>query len=95
MARSVSRIGDPDAVHCSPMVRAMGSPNTFVNGLSCQRIGDLNTVHTFPAGTKCPPHAQPIFAGGPTVFVNGLAIGHVGDPTCTVVVGGSPNVFAN
>ena len=94
MARAVSRIGDPDAVHCSPMVRAMGSPNVLVNGLSCQRIGDLNTVHTFPAGNSCPPHAQPIFTGG-LVLVNGLPIGHIGDITCTTVVGGSPSVFAN
>ena len=94
MTRAVARLGDSDRFHCSPMVRAMGSPNVLVNGLSCQRIGDLNTVHTFPAGKTCPPHVQPIFSGG-KVLVNGLPIGHIGDTTCTSVVSGSPNVFAN
>jgi hypothetical protein len=29
------------------------------------------------------------------VFAEGLNLGRVGDPTCTMVIQGSPNVFAN
>lgn len=95
MARPVTRIGDADLVHCSPMVRATGSPNVLANGRPISRLGDVNTVHTFPAGKKCPPHAQPIFKGGPTVFVNGLPMGHIDDTTCTAVAVGSFNVLGN
>ena len=94
MTRCVARLGDPDLVHCSPMVRAQGAPKVLVNGLCCQRIGDLNTVHTFPAGNSCPTHTNPIFTGG-KVLVNGLPIGHIGDITCTSVAAGAPKVLAN
>lgn len=93
MALPVTRNGDADFTHCSAMVRAQGSPNVFVNGKPCERLGDLNTVHKFPAGDKCPPHAEPIFKGG-KALVNGRPIGRVGDPTCTSVAKGSPNVLA-
>ena len=95
MTRPVARIGDADIVHCSPMVRAMGAPNVLVNGRPASCLGDLNTVHKFPAGKKCLPHAEPIFKGGPTVFCNGRPIGHIGDKTCTAVALGSESVLAN
>jgi uncharacterized Zn-binding protein involved in type VI secretion len=93
MALPVARTGDPDVPHCSPMVRAQGSRNVFVNGRGCQRVGDLNTSHLRPAGKKCKPHRQPIFTGG-SVIVNGRPIGREGDLTCTSVAKGSPDVLA-
>ena len=95
MTRPVARLGDKEIPHCSPMVRAKGSPTVFCNGLPVSTIGMPNTPHLFPAGNSCPGHVEVLKAGGPTVFVNGLGIGHLGDPTCTVVATGSPNVFAN
>jgi uncharacterized Zn-binding protein involved in type VI secretion len=95
MTRAVARFGDNEIPHCSPMVRAKGSPNVFCNRLSVSVVGTPNTPHTFPAGKTCPGHKDVIKAGGPTVYVNGLGIGHIGDPTCTSVAKGSPNVFAN
>ena len=92
---AVTRVGDPENVHCSGMVRAAGSGNVFCNGISVSRQGDKNTVHKFPAGDKCPPHSSSISSGSSTVFVNGKGCGRIGDPTCTSVAGGSSNVFAN
>ena len=93
---AVCRIGDADAVHCSSMVRAQGSPNVFANGrpVSCQ--GDNNTVHLRP-GSPCPPHAAAIALGSGTVKVNGDGIGRIGHgiSQCTTVAAGSPNVFAD
>lgn len=91
---AVTRIGDADIPHCSPMVRAEGSGDVFCNGRPISRQGDLNTPHRVPVGDDCPIHAAPISRGSSTVFVNGLQIGRVGDPTCTAVAEGSPNVFA-
>ena len=91
---AIARIGDDDITHCSPMVRAEGSPNVYCNGIPISRVGDLNTVHLFPVGKHCPPHAEPISAGSSTVFVNGIPCGRIGDPTCTAVASGSHNVFA-
>ena len=95
MTRPVARVGDQELPHCSPMVRAIGSPNVFCNGRSVSVVGTPNTPHLFPAGKKCPGHTEVLKAGGSTVYVNGLGIGHIGDPTCTSVAKGSPNVFAN
>jgi len=77
------------------MVRAVGSPNVFVNGLPWSRQGDVNTVHLLP-GKPCPPHVAPITLGSSTVKINGLGAGRVGDSitACTSVAQGSPNVFA-
>ena len=91
---AVTRVGDSEVSHCSGMVRAAGSGNVFCNGISVSRQGDKNTVHTYPAGDKCPPHSTTISQGSTTVFVNGDGIGRVDDPTCTKVSGGSSNVFA-
>ena len=91
----VTRIGDADSAHCSGMVRAVGSPNVFANGIPISRQSDVNTVHLLP-GSPCPPHAAPIASGSSTVKVNNLGCGRIGDgiSACTAVAAGSPNVFA-
>ena len=89
-----TRIGDADVPHCSGMVRAVGSPNVFVNGILWSRQTDINTPHLL-AALFCPIHVAPIAVGSPTVFVNNLGAGRVGDAIagCTFVAAGSPNVF--
>lgn len=93
---AATRVGDADAPHCSDMVRAVGSPNVFVNGIFWSRQTDINTPHLIPAGEECDTHTAPITIGSTTVFVNGLGAGRVGDvlTNCTFVAEGSPNVFA-
>lgn len=95
MCPAATRIGDADVSHCGPMVRAVGSPNVFVNGIPWSRQSDVNSMHLKP-GSPCPAHAAPITTGSSTVFVNGLGAGRVGDSItgCTSVAAGSPNVFA-
>jgi len=90
-----TRVGDPDIPHCSPMVRAIGSFDVFVNGRPWSRQGDVNTPHLLP-GTPCPTHAAPIAIGSRMVFVNGKGGGRVGDKiaTCTAVAVGSHDVIA-
>ena len=92
---AVTRIGDQDVTHCSTPIRAQGSSNVFCNGRAISRQGDMNSVHLLP-GSPCPPHAAPITTGSSKVFVNGKGCGRVGDgiTSCTIVAGGSPNVFA-
>ena len=94
-AKPATRIGDADVPHCSGMVRAVGSPNVFVNGIPWSRQGDVNTPHLKPSGDDCDIHAAPIATGSPTVFVNQVGAGRVGDSIsgCTSVAAGSPNVF--
>ncbi len=96
--RPATRVGDADIPHCSPMVRAQGSPNVFVNGRPWSRQGDFNTVHLKPCSCPpcCCPHAMPIAVGSSTVIVNGRGSGRIGDAivACTSVAQGSPNVFA-
>lgn len=91
---AITRVGDADVAHCSGMVRAVGSPNVFVNGIAVSRQGDVNTTHLLP-GSPCPAHAAPITIGSTTVFINGKGAGRVGDAIsgCTAVAAGSPNVF--
>ena len=95
VVKPATRIGDADVPHCSGMVRAVGSPNVFVNKIPWSRQGDVNTPHLFPAGDKCFTHAMPIALGSPTVFINGVGAGRVTDAitSCTNVAEGSPNVF--
>lgn len=92
---AATRVGDSDIPHCSGMVRAEGSPNVFVNGISWSRMGDNNTPHLLP-GKPCPTHTAPIATGSRTVFVNGKGAGRIGDSiaSCTAVAEGSDNVFA-
>lgn len=91
-----TRIGDADVPHCSGMVRAVGSPNVFVNGIPWSRQTDVNTPHLLGGGENCPVHTAPIAVGSPTVRVNNLGAGRIGDKIagCTAVAKGSPNVFA-
>lgn len=92
---AATRIGDPDIPHCSPMVRAIGSHDVFINGRPWSRQGDVNSPHLLPA-TKCPTHVAPIAIGSITVKVNGRGGGRVGDKLikCTAVAVGSHDVFA-
>jgi len=92
---AVTRIGDADVSHCSGMVRAVGSPNVFANGIPISWQGDVNTGHKKP-GSPCPSHAAPIAAGSSTVKVNSKGCGRIGDAIsgCTSVAAGSGNVFA-
>lgn len=92
---AATRIGDADVPHCSGMVRAVGSPDVYVNGIKWSRQGDVNTPHLLPPAV-CPSHAAPIASGSSTVKVNGMGAGRIGDGIsgCTSVAAGSPNVFA-
>jgi hypothetical protein len=71
---AVTRIGDLDVPHCSAMVRAVGSPNVFANGIAISRKDDVNTAHLF-TGIPCPEHIAPITIGSKTVFPNVFAGG--------------------
>ena len=77
------------------MVRAVGSPNVFINKIPWSRQTDVNTPHLKPAGDKCITHVAPITTGSLTVRVNGLGGGRIMDAitACTFVAEGSPNVF--
>lgn len=92
---AVTRVGDLDLPHCSPMRRAIGSGSVFVNGRSLSHQGCVNTVHLIPSFKKCLPHVGAIVAGSSTVKVHGLGVGRVGDriSACTWVAQGSGNVF--
>jgi uncharacterized Zn-binding protein involved in type VI secretion len=91
----IVRIGDLDLIHCSPMVRAIGSPTVFVAGQPVSFQGCVNTVHFKPAGRYCRPHAAPITIGSTTVKVHGLGVGRVGDSLtgCTFCAQGFPTVI--
>lgn len=93
---AVTRVGDPDIFHCSPMVRATGNSTVKVNGRPASCQGDVNTPHLRPAGRNCKTHVGPIALGSFTVKVGGRGIGRVGDKlvSCTRVAGGSNSVFA-
>lgn len=92
---AATRIGDDDVPHCSPMVRAQGSPDVYVNSIRWSRQGDVNTPHLLPP-PPCPTHTAPIAIGSTTVFVNNKGAGRIGDAIagCTSVAEGSDNVFA-
>lgn len=92
---AATRVGDADLVHCSGMVRAVGSHDVMINGRPWSRQGDVNTPHLLP-GDPCPTHSAPIGLGSVTVKVNGKGGGRVGDAIsgCTAVAQGSHDVFA-
>lgn len=92
---AVARVGDREAVHCSPPARAQGYRTVFANGIPMSGVGHKNTPHLLPCGRFCCIHTAPLKRGSPNVFAEGISIGRVGDPTCTAVIQGSPNVFAN
>lgn len=99
---AVTRVGDADVPHCSPMARATGSGSVFVNGRPMSIQGSVNTVHLLPFGRFCEPHTGAILTGSTTVFVHGFGAGRIGDflkdpiggYACTFVAVGSANVFA-
>lgn len=92
---AVTRKGDADVPHCSPMVRDEHSPDVFCEGIQISRQGDNNVPHLVPAAV-CPIHAKPIAVGSTTVFVNGRGCGRIGDgiSDCTSVAEGAETVFA-
>ena len=92
---AITRIGDADVPHCSPMTRKAGSSTVFANGIGISRKDDVNTGHLLP-GVPCPSHAAPITLGSTTVFINGKGCGRIGDSIsgCTSVAAGSANCFA-
>lgn len=92
---AVTRYGDADVTHCSPMTRHGKSIDVFANGLGISRQDDVNTDHDYPP-VVCLSHAQPITTGSTSVFVNGKGCGRVGDAitSCTSVAAGSADVFA-
>ena len=92
---AVARKGDMEAPHCSVPSR-MGHFRTVVaNGIPMSGRYHLNTPHTKPCGDICCGHIFILVSGSPDVFAEGRPVGRVGDPTCTVVIQGSRNVYAN
>ena len=94
---AVTRFGDADVTHCTPMTRLDKSSDVFVNNIGVSRQGDNNTAHLLPPDVPpCPGHSAPIATGSATVFVNGKGCGRIGDSItgCTSVAAGSSNTFA-
>ena len=94
---AVTRFGDADVTHCTPMTRLNKSSDVFANNIGVSRQGDNNTAHLLPPDVPpCPGHSAPIAVGSTTVFVNNKGCGRVLDSItgCTSVAAGSPNVFA-
>ena len=86
---------DLDLVHCSVPIRALSVPKTvFVNGLPWSCFGDINLPHLLPCPPACCVHVFPMVTGTPMTFVQGVPSGTVLQKTCTMVITGSPNVFA-
>ena len=89
----MARRGDREAVHCSTPYRAQHFRTVFANAIPVSGDGHLNTTHTKPCTPVCCDHSAALKATQRTVFAEGILVGRVGDPTCTVLVQGSPNVF--
>lgn len=96
---AVARLGDPASINhdtCSTDSQAeTGSPNVFINGIACHRVGDVNTSHT-ESSPQCNPHSTALITGSVSVFVNGISMARVSDSyACGAqLISGSPNVFA-
>jgi uncharacterized Zn-binding protein involved in type VI secretion len=96
---AVARVGDPASINhetCSVEAQAeTGSPNVFINGIACHRVGDVNTSHTESA-PNCNPHSTALVVGSGSVFINGISAARVSDTyACgSHLISGSPNVFA-
>ncbi len=92
---AVTRKGDLNTGHdlCVPVPLIEGSPNVFVNGQPCGRVGDQYEAHGCVGHAS---HNDQIAAGSATVFVNGKPIGRIGDAVVLAgsVAQGSGNVFA-
>ncbi len=91
---AVARLGDREATHCSPPKRAGHFKTVFANGIPMSGVGHLNTPHLRPC-LLCCPHTAPLIRGSRSVFAEGIPLGRVGDPTCTMVIQGSPNVISS
>jgi uncharacterized Zn-binding protein involved in type VI secretion len=91
---AVARLGDKEATHCSAPARMGHVRSVFANGIPLSCAGHLNAPHQKPSGRGCSNHQAPLLGGSPSVFAEGQKLGRVGDKTCTVVIQGSPNVFA-
>ena len=91
---AITRLGvDPSAGHCfTPRPTDTGSPNVFINGISCNRISDHYPTHC--CGPTC--HDGVASVGSSSVFTNGLAVHRIGDGiSCgDISASVSPNVFA-
>ena len=94
---AVTRKGDRERVHCSGPKRKGAFRSVFANGIAMSGRGHMNTPHLLPCACPvcCCVHTAPLIGGSPNVIAEGINIGRVGDRTCTAVVQGSPNVFAN
>ena len=94
---AVARKGDRERVHCSGPKRKGSFRSVFANGIPMSGRGHMNTPHLLPCACPvcCCVHTAPLIGGSPNVIAEGINIGRVGDRTCTAVVQGSPNVFAN
>jgi len=96
MSVPVTRLSDFCSGHSSFPSRpsSEGSGDVFVNGIGVHREGDAWSPHASPSPS--PPHSSVLAAGSSTVYVNGKQCGRIGDPVAcgSVVVEGSPNVFA-
>lgn len=71
------------------------SDDVFTNSIGTVREGDVHQAHTIPPA--CATHQTPLAAHSPDVYVNGHGMGRLGDTySCgTIILSGSPNVFAN
>ena len=91
---AVTRKGDLDTGHdaCGPTALVTASPNVFINGKACGRVGDSYAPH---GCVVHPSHTAHIASGSGTVFINGIPAARVGDPVdCGGSVDqGSSNVF--
>ena len=99
MAFPVSRFSDlciPHPTCPMPFAIALGSPNTYCNGLPVSFVGAPVTPHLLRWGKWCIPHFSAVAIGAGTVFVNGSSMARVTSliqPACTAVAKGSINVF--
>ena len=96
MTRPIARKGDREATHCSTPFRKGHFKTVFANNIPISGDRHRNTPHLLPNASPPPPcvgHSARLKATTSSVYAEGRRVGRVGDPTCTVVVQGSPNVF--
>lgn len=92
---AVTRVGDLNTGHdaCPPVPLASASPDVYINGIACGRVGDPYSPH---GCNVHPSHVGVIASGSSTVFINGIPCGRIGDSVSCggSVAQGSPDVFA-
>ena len=97
---AVSRYLDPEVGpgHCTQPKRFGTFGTVFANGIKMSGDGHINTPwHEIEVccPLRCEPHSFALRSNS-NVYAEGISVGRVGDITsCSVVVKGSPNVFAN